>query len=508
MEIDRRRFLGVTSAAGLGLAVGRPAANGPLASNPEVEGYRYRIAFEIWINDVRNEAMPIEDWPSAVLDDQTVDSIVRALDVQSEAGYNILNLVGLWATRAWPVDITKAADKDRVRRVNQILKAAHERKMKVTVFPCGIMNWGFQEIIKQDPAVRGDDQRNMNPLREESWQWANKIFDYAMDNYDLDGFHLETADQGRCKTQECMEKWPLDVAYHCYVTARMADHIRRKDPTKLLMATIQSFSPNWGTGLTEEEKSYLVDLSKHVDCLFDQGHRGTYVHPSDWKEFIPKLQCGYGTSGGFWIYPPQRWERCRWFLPYTQRTGKHLKELYAAGGRGVMYYQGPVINPSTEVNVAFGGRMMTHPEKSVDDVLAETLEALYRPKNAAAHRNLVEIYQRAENIYFEQWSEESIRAKDKRGIPGELSVSLWLRGSSPGAAVYLLEPYLDTTGRLKYKEGLVSLFRDISNIAADFDDNGRIGRIKQGIAEALVDVNNIARAKGEREVWDDLPKGP
>jgi len=49
-----------------------------------------------------------------------------------------------------------------------------------------------------------------------------------------------------------------------------------------------------------------------------------------------------------------------------------------------MYYQGPVVNPSTELNIAFGGRIMTEVEKSIDEVLAETLESLYRPKNGAA----------------------------------------------------------------------------------------------------------------------------
>ena len=505
MEMDRRKFLGVTSAAGLGLVARVPAANARFAPVPETEGYRYRIAFELWINDVRNEAMTLENWPYGVLDDKTVDGIVRAMDVQSESGYTAIDLAGFWTTYAWPVDVDHVMDKDRQRRINQILQAAHERKMKVICFPSGILNWGFDEILKHHPELRTDNKHEMNPFKEESWQWLYKVFDYAANNYDIDGFHLEAADQGRCKTQECLEKWPDNVAYYCYVTGKLADYLRQKYRDKLIITTIQGFS-EWGKGFTPEQTEHIVDLSKRVDCLFDQGHRGTYVPQSEWKEFIPKLHCPYGTSGGFWVYPPQRWERSRWFLPYVQRTAKHMKELYEAGGRGVMYYQGPVMNPGTEVNIDFGGRMMTNIGKSNEDALSETLEHLYKPKNQAALRKLVEIYLKAENIYFDQWNAERILAGLKEPMPGELHL-INLHGSTPGAATYLMEPYLDTDGRLKYKQGLIAVLKDIIAIDGDFNDEGRLGRIKHGISETLVDINNIAKCKDEKAVWDDSQVG-
>ncbi len=163
--------------------------------------YEYRIAFDVWINDVRNEAMPVENWPYGVLDDKTVDGIVRALDVQSEAGYNAIDIAGLLSTYAWPVDIESVATRDRQRRVDKILQATHERNMKVICFPAGVLSWGFDEIIRHDPAVRTDSPHLMNPLREESWEWQRKVFDFVIDNYDIDGIHLESADQGRCKTE-------------------------------------------------------------------------------------------------------------------------------------------------------------------------------------------------------------------------------------------------------------------------------------------------------------------
>src|SRR5260370_25660242 len=107
----------------------------------------------------------------------------------------------------------------------------------------------------------------MNPLREESWEWQFKIFDFVADNYDVDGFHLEAADQGRCSTKECMEKWPDSVSYFSYVTRRTADYLRKKDPTKLLFATIQGFL-TWGTRVSGEQMAPLIELSGSVDsCL-------------------------------------------------------------------------------------------------------------------------------------------------------------------------------------------------------------------------------------------------
>ena len=467
--------------------------------------YKFRLAFNCWINDVRNDPPPLANWPYEVMDDKTVDGIIRALDVQSAAGFTALDICGLWTTYAWPVDITSVVDKDRRRRVNQILRAAHDRKMKVLCFPSGILNWGFDEIIKQNPAVQSDNKHEMNPLREETWDWQYKVFDYAADNYDIDGYHLEAADQGRCKSKECMEKWPSDVAYYCAITGRVADHIRQKYPRMTLITTIQSFS-SWGKGFTEEETAHVVELSGKVDCLFDQGHRGTYIPPAEWATFIPKLRCAYGTSGGLWVYPPQRWDRTQWFLPYTSRTGKHLKELYQAGGRGVMYYQGPVDNPSTEVNIAFGGRILTDVGKSVEDSLAEVLESLYRPKKTTAHRKLVEIFEQAENCYFEQWNAERIEEQNKFPPPGELHL-IPLMGSTPGTAQYLMEPYLDTQGRQAYKQGLISILRDIQDIEGDFEDRGRIARVKRSIEATLVDINSIAMAKGETQVWDDSKVG-
>jgi hypothetical protein len=467
--------------------------------------YAFRIAFDIWVNDVRNEAMTLENWPYDPIDDKTVDSIVKCLDLQANCGYNIVDLAGLWTTYAWPDDLAKVVDHDRQRRIHQILRAAHERHMKVIVFPSGILNWGMDDILRVHPELASDNHHELNPLMGESWNWQYRIFDYVADNYDIDGYHLEAADQGRCKTPECLEKWPDDVAYYCYVTGKLAGYLRKKDPSKLLVATLQGFG-KWGRNFTAEQKSYLVELSKRLDCLFDQGHYKTYIPPDDWGEFIPTLHCAFGTSGGQWIYVNERWERDRWFLPYVRRSGGHIQELYRAGGQGVMYYQGPVANPSMEVNVAFGGRLMNDVNKSIDDTLTATLEQLYRPRNGAALNKLSSVFQRAEDTYFAQWNSERIEAALKRPIPANLHITNSF-GASPGASEYMMEPYLDTTGRSNYKQALLGIYSDLTSVEQDFDSPQRIVRIKHALEEMLVDLNNISFCKGEKQVWDDQNVG-
>ena len=158
--MDRRQFVKLSGIAGLGIA--------GLGQVPAKKEYKYRFAFDAWINDVRNESMPLENWPYGVLDDKTVDAIITALDLQAETGYNGLDIIGLMATYSWPIDITSVADHDRRRRVNKIIKAAHDRKMKVICFPTGVYSWGFDDIIQHDPAIRTDNKHVLNPLREES----------------------------------------------------------------------------------------------------------------------------------------------------------------------------------------------------------------------------------------------------------------------------------------------------------------------------------------------------
>ena len=61
-DMKRRQFLGVASALGAGLLASRCSTPQKQGTGP-VDGeraYKHRFAFDVWINDVRNEAMPLE----------------------------------------------------------------------------------------------------------------------------------------------------------------------------------------------------------------------------------------------------------------------------------------------------------------------------------------------------------------------------------------------------------------------------------------------------------------
>ena len=107
----------------------------------------------------------------------------------------------------------------------------------------------------------------------------------------------------------------------------------------------------------------------------------------------------------------------------------------------------------------------------------------------------MEIFLRTEDAYFAQWSDKRLG----RGS-GEFKLSnLW--GTSPGAALYLMEPYLDADGRQNCKSALVSILRDLQEIENSFDDSGRLERIKRGITITLNFINTICACKNEP--WQD-----
>ena len=54
-------------------------------------------------------------------------------------------------------------------------------------------------------------------------------------------------------------------------------------------------------------------------------------------------------------------------LPNVDHQNKEIiGQLFAQGGRGVMFYQGPITNPGVEVNVAVGGRLMCNVGRSIE----------------------------------------------------------------------------------------------------------------------------------------------
>src|SRR5271157_1456295 len=97
-EFLKETALGAAALAASGFARLRAAEATPAPTSPASPGYKYRIAFGAWINDLRTEPLPLENWPAPQFDDVTIASALRAMDVQSPAGFNLLDVWGLFAT--------------------------------------------------------------------------------------------------------------------------------------------------------------------------------------------------------------------------------------------------------------------------------------------------------------------------------------------------------------------------------------------------------------------------
>jgi hypothetical protein len=173
-QIARREFLTTLSAAGLGLAAhnaGLFAATESGSSAKKV--YKHRVQFGAWINDMRNQALPRDNWPAKTLDAETEKDIVDCLELGKRAGYNQIDVFGLFATSAYPTDIRRAfQDPERRPRVDRILRAARDRSIKA-IYGLGVYSWGFDEIIRNDPAVQGPNKHAMCGSAPESKAWQD-----------------------------------------------------------------------------------------------------------------------------------------------------------------------------------------------------------------------------------------------------------------------------------------------------------------------------------------------
>ncbi len=255
---------------------------------------------------------------------------------------------------------------------------------------------------------------------------------------------------------------------------------------------------DWNLKLNDRNKELLVALSDKVDCIYDQGHHSCYLKESERQEFISRLHCDWGTSGGVWVYPPFRYHRLNWFLPYAQGTGRHIRSLFEDGGRGVMYYQGPVNNPGAEANIAFGGEIMSNPSQSVEDALSRVLEELYKPKTPEALDKLVKVFVKAEDAYFGNmdYDEDGVHLKTLKAFPGpgELHISFPVAGAS-GPPAYIFEPNLTLDGRAAYQQGLQECLKEVLDLEGTLEAEAK----RKDLETALLNTLTIVRTAVDAE---------
>ena len=322
-----------------------------------------------------------------------------------------------------------------------------------------------------------------------SWHWMRKVVDYVLGEFEIDGFHLESADQGRCLCPSCSHLG--DVEYHCTLNRRTAEHVRSRWPGKTLMVNMCGFMRPQRKA-TDDELPFLLDLGRHIDFLIDPGHHGCFI-PDQWRrEFCSQLACAFGTSGGTWVYPPQGWDRLRWFLPHPTQICEYYRALYEQGARASESYLGPVINPGVEINLAVCGLAQCDVDRDGRQILSEVVASLYRPADAAVLEQLVELFLRAERAYFDHWTPVPPPPSD---WIGEIHLKP-LAGETLGPVSYLSDNcwggvLMDAGGRAAYRRRVLDILDEIPTIRGKLDDDGRLGRIETCLRNVLTDIESF-----------------
>ncbi len=470
-------------------------------------GFAHRIAFGVWINDIRNRPLASKAWPDVTIDGRTAADFESTVRFLKQAGYTALDVFGLLTNHDWPLSVETVVGPARRKQVERLLDSARRHGLPV-IYGLGVYSWGFDAIIRHDPKVRGTNPSAMCGSRPESREWMRRVIDFVAANFQVDGFHLEAADQGRCKCETCGRESALE--YYSRLNRETAEYLRERYPGKLLLVNTSGYLP-WGDFVVPKDFPVLHRLGGTIDVLIDGGNHGLFIHPDLRRQFIAGFPAQYGTSGGFWIYPPQRWDRQRWFLPYTQNAAMHLKWLHADGSRACEPYLGPLDNPSTEMNVFCNGRLAAEVAREPLEVLGEGIDLLYRPRGQADNTRLREIFLGAERAFFEAWSPrrnwglpapytDGIEAlfewsKDhpERAVPGELFLEPLL-GSEPGFPCYLAV-HLNRAGRGRYRAALQDLERAVSGLPGGYRDGGRIQRIRRCLGNTLRDLEAVDAVK-------------
>ena len=118
------------------------------------------------------------------------------------------------------------------------------------------------------------------------------------------------------------------------------------------------------------------------------------------KQLVGELACPFGTLAGRSVWPPQRWERDRWFLPTTFVNVDYIRDLYADGARAAEQFVTTRVNPSDEITLRFMGGLLAGVDADAQGLQRAAVEATYEPRDGATLDGLVEMVQTAEQAYF------------------------------------------------------------------------------------------------------------
>lgn len=460
-SITRREALR-TAAGGLSVPLTVAASGG--------HGFRHR-AYLGWITDLDSRPDTNTPWPSMRLDAPLIQDYRRTFALMKRLGYDAIVIWGFYVSRSWPLDIASAVPPERGTLAGKLIDAAHEQGIRVYT-GLGVYSWGFEEIIRANPRLSRGNPSALCASQPESWEWMRKVVDFAMTRFPVDGASLQSADQGRCKCDQC-RRWP-DTEYHTRLDIRVSEYIRSRWPGKTIGVS------GWGMRFDDPGSlPALVELSKRIDYLIDV-RDSTRQRESSWRQkLIRELACGFGTLGGPQVEPPQHLPRDRWFLPTVRRGSEHMAQLYADGGRACEYFFHILENPGDEISFWVAGKTLSDPETDWNKHLSSSIEELYGTSRRSLVEALCEIFLRAEDSYLRHLP--SLRS-------GTISIEPLVE-DHPGPPIYITKQ-LSAEQRGQYRDELNAILTDVQKLAPGVPEKARVQKISRCLENVIADLSN------------------
>jgi hypothetical protein len=434
----------------------------------DTNGFRHR-AYLGWITDLDSRPDAYAPWPSMRLDAPLLEDYRRTFALMKRLGYNAIVIWGFYVSRNWPLDITSAVSPERGALVARLIDAAHQQGIRVYT-GLGVYSWGFEEIIRANPQLSRGNPSAMCASQPESWDWMRKVMDFAMTRFPVDGASLQSADQGRCKCEQC-RRW-TDTEYHTRLDIRVSEYIRVHWPGKTVAVS------GWGMRFDDPDSlPALVELSRHIDYLIDVRDSARQRDPSLRRKLIHELACSFGTLGGPQVEPPQHLPRDRWFLPTVRRDSEHMSELYGEGGRACEYFFHILENPGDEISFWMAGKTLSDPAAAWRAHLEASIEELYRTSRRPTTEALAEIFLRAEDAYLRYLP--SLRS-------GTISIEPLVEDHA-GSPVYITRQ-LTAGQRAQYRDDLKSISADLRKLAPAIAEVSRVQKILRCLDHVLGDL--------------------
>ncbi len=251
------------------------------------------------------------------------------------------------------------------------------------------------------PLYAGDPARGIPG----SLDLMKQAIDFVMATVPVDGFALESFHHGRCLCPRCVERFPDTprgtAQFHLYANLPVFEHIRAKHPGVRIL-----FCP--------EGPLEVIQRTENLDALRETLQRvdafvwcGAAQPPDVMRELAraaPQTALMFRQEPWQSVPPPAS-DRDGWFFPNLLHPlggtiHQRAREFAWAGVAGCGLGKD---NPCDDVNLRFLARMQMEPSREPEAVLLDILREIYRPKDEAALRVLLSLFEDSEKAFRRHW---------------------------------------------------------------------------------------------------------